>query len=126
MTKRIVAFAMVVLLAIGLCACGTPPTAEEALNGSEWKLDLTYQEYVIATRVNFNNGAITSTVTLEGSSDVDPATSEGTYVVNEDGTISIHWDSNDNDAIYYYKYENEELRLCISEDWESMEFTRVR
>lgn len=121
--KKVLALLMVALFALSLCACGAP-TVQEAINGSAWEMSIPYQSYVISTRLEFNDGVVVSQVSVEGlSSTLDPE--EGTYVVNDDGTISIHWNDEGNDVTYYYKYENEILRLSIDEDWGDMELERA-
>ena len=121
--KKVLALLMVALFALSLCACGAP-TVEEAINGSAWEINLPYEGYVILFRLEFNEGRIHSDITLDGK-DVGIDSMDGTYVVNEDGTIDIRWSGDEDVVVYHYQYENEILRLFIGED-SGTELERVR
>lgn len=114
MTKRILALAMVLLLALGLCACGGT-TPEKELDGSAWETSGTYGEYHFWTHWEFENGRMSIENDLNGtSSGVD----EGSYVVNEDGTISLTWDDPDSGRVktLYYSFEDNTLQLYTNEE----------
>lgn len=114
MTKRILALAMVLLLALGLCACGGT-TPEKEIDNSEWEISGEFGEYSFLTHWEFKGGRMSIENILNGtSSGID----EGTFVINEDGTISLTWDDPDSGRVktLYYTFEDNTLQLYTGEE----------
>ena len=105
--KKILAVILVLVMALGLCACGVSPKIEEQLKTDKWAYKSTTLGVTFIQVYEFlDDGEYVNTMLTENGSAVD---SNGTYKIKSDKIVLLNEDGDE--FVFNYQYTDDKLTL---------------
>ena len=112
--KKFIAVALLIVMIATLCVgCGDPLKKVEKKIEGTWTADIVVGNYQLTAVYVFEDGRVSCTPTLMGT---QMDTNVGSYTVQE-GAIHLSYD-NGTEADLEYTFENNKLRIFMSDDVE--------